>query len=58
MFDYSTLIVAGIGAFSLALAFLEYTFSKKKERKSIITKQDSAQRIRKSRFLEVMLFSA
>ncbi len=30
MFDYSTLIVAGIGAFSLALAFLEYTFSKKR----------------------------
>jgi len=30
MFDYSTLIVAGIGAFSLALAFLEYSFSKKR----------------------------
>jgi hypothetical protein len=30
MFDYSTLIVAGIGAFSLAVAFLEYTFSKKR----------------------------
>jgi hypothetical protein len=34
------------------------THSPKKERKSIRTKQDSAQRKRKSRFLEVMLFSA
>lgn len=30
MFDYGTLIVAGIGALSLALAFLEYAFSKKR----------------------------